>query len=93
MDAIRIGIIADYSPKNRYHVATQNSLLHAGDSLKLAVEPLWMDTDTLDNDAAEARLRSCDALFGGTSSPYRSMEGALRSIRFAREQGWPFIGT
>lgn len=90
---IRVGIIADYSPTNRYHIATNESLAHAAGALKLDVEPVWMDTDTLDNDSAENRLRQCHALWCGTSSPYRSMEGALRSIRFAREQGWPFIGT
>ena len=90
---LRVGIIADYSPTNRYHIATSESLMHAAGALGISAEPVWMDTDTLDNDSAEARLRTCDALWCGTSSPYRSMEGALRSIRFAREQGWPFIGT
>lgn len=92
-EKIQVGIIADYNPKNRYHIATQESLFHAANALGVTTEPLWLDTDTLDNDSAEAKLRRCDALWCGTSSPYRSMEGALRSIRFAREQGWPFIGT
>lgn len=90
---LQIGIIADYNPNNRYHVATQESLIHAADALRITAEPVWLDTDTLDNDSAAERLNQCDALWCGTSSPYRSMEGALRSIRFAREQGWPFIGT
>jgi len=93
MTPIRIGIIADFKATNKYHIATNDSIAHAMQATGIAAEPVWMDTDTLDNDSAEDRLRSCDALFCGTSSPYRSMEGALRSIRFAREQGWPFIGT
>ena len=91
--AIRIGIVADYDPKNKYHVATEQSVAHAADALGVTAESLWLDTDTLDNTAAEARLAECDAIWCGTSSPYRSMEGALRAIRFARERGWPFIGT
>jgi CTP synthase (UTP-ammonia lyase) len=27
------------------------------------------------------------------ASPYRSMDGALRAIRYARERGVPLVGT
>ena len=91
--AIRIGIVADYDPKNKYHVATEQSVAHAAEALGIAAESLWLDTDTLDNTAAESRLAECNAIWCGTGSPYRSVEGALRAIRFAREQDWPFIGT
>jgi CTP synthase (UTP-ammonia lyase) len=90
---IRIGIIADYNPKNKYHVATENSIAHSATSLNLSAQAIWFDTDSLDNASAEDRLATCDAIWCGTSSPYRSMDGALRAIRFAREQGWPFTGT
>ena len=90
---IRVGIVADYSPMNKYHVATEQSVAHAAQALGIAAESLWLDTDALDSDSAEARLAECDAIWCGTSSPYRSMEGALRAIRFAREKGWPFVGT
>src|SRR2546425_6350959 len=89
---IRIAIVADYNPKNKYHVATEQSVAHAAKALGVTAESVWMDTDSLDNDSAERRLSECDAIWAGTSSPYRSMEGALLAIKFAREQGWPFIG-
>ena len=89
----RIGIVADYNPKNKYHVATGQSVAHAATALGIAAECLWVDTDSLDDASVESRLANCDAIWCGTSSPYRSMEGALRAIRFARENGRPFIGT
>jgi CTP synthase (UTP-ammonia lyase) len=89
----RIGIVADYSPKNKYHVATEQSIAHAAEALGIEAEYQWLDTDSLDNASAETRLASFDAIWCGTSSPYRSMEGALKAIRFARENGWPFFGT
>jgi CTP synthase (UTP-ammonia lyase) len=91
--AIHIGIVADYDPRNKYHVATEQSVAHAAQALGITAESLWIDTDTIDNDLAEARLAECDAIWCGTSSPYRSMDGALRAIRFARERGVPFVGT
>ena len=90
---IRVGIVADYDAANKYHVATEASIVHAAEHAGLNAEVLWLDTDTLDNNDAEIRLRQCDAIWCGTSSPYRSMEGALRAIRFARERQWPFVGT
>jgi CTP synthase (UTP-ammonia lyase) len=89
----RIGIVADYNPKNKYHVATGQSVAHAAASLGIAAECLWLDTDSLDDASAESRLAAFDAIWCGTSSPYRSMDGALRAIRFARENGRPFVGT
>jgi CTP synthase (UTP-ammonia lyase) len=90
---VRIGIVADYKKENRYHIATNDSIAHAARSLNISAEPVWIDTDHLDGPDAEGRLTACDAIWCGTGSPFRSMEGALRAIRFAREQGWPFLGT
>ena len=90
---LRVGIVADYDPRNRYHLATEQSVAHTAEALEINVQSLWIDTDTLDNDSAETRLAECDAIWCGTSSPYRSMNGALRAIRFARERGVPFMGT
>jgi CTP synthase (UTP-ammonia lyase) len=91
--ALRVGIVADYDPGNKYHVATEQSVTHAADALEINVQSLWIDTDALDDHSAETRLAGCDAIWCGTSSPYRSMNGALRAIRFARERGVPFMGT
>ena len=93
MNPLQIGIIADYNPNSKYHLATDAALQHAASHLSLSVRSVWLDTDKLTEPDAKERLAQCDALFGGPGSPYRSMEGALLAIRFAREQGYPFIGT
>ena len=33
---LRIGIVADYDPKNKYHLATEQSVTHAAEALGLA---------------------------------------------------------
>jgi len=89
---LRIGIIGDYRPDFRPHQATQAALGHAADALQFAVTIKWLPTLTLAQDS-EMQLRRFDALWCAPGSPYQSMDGALRGIRFAREQGVPFIGT
>jgi CTP synthase (UTP-ammonia lyase) len=89
---LRIGIIGDYNPDFHPHQATNAALQHAAGQLHLAVASEWLPTPLLAQDA-DRRLRRFDALWCAPGSPYQSMAGALQGIRFAREQGWPFIGT
>ena len=90
---IRMGIVADHDPKSRYHAATTHSILHAAEALSIPAEPVWIETDSLDREEGAAQLQDCDGIWCGPGSPYKSMEGALRAIRFARENDRPFIGT
>jgi len=45
--------------------------------------------------AADAvrRLESFDGFWIAPGSPYRSLDGALRAIRWARERDWPLVAT
>jgi CTP synthase (UTP-ammonia lyase) len=64
----------------------------AADEMGCSIQPAWVGTDSLTRTAA-ARLEGFDALWCAPGSPYRSMDGALRAIRYARENGRPFLGT
>jgi CTP synthase (UTP-ammonia lyase) len=91
--SLRIGIIGDYDPNSRFHVATGAALQHAAGALSVPVDVAWLPTPSLAGGGEEAILQPFDALWCAPGSPYRSMEGALQAIRFARKQGRPFIGT
>ncbi len=87
MCPIKIGIIGDYNANNPTHVATTNGIQHAADALGEPIETIWLATDR------PQELENFQGLLGSPGSPYRSMEGALAGIRYARENGVPFIGT
>lgn len=89
---IKIGIIGDHDPGRPSHRATTNALRHSADALGAALEIQWLPTESLENHAEEI-LRGFDGIFCAPGSPYRSMQGALNAIRYARENGVPFIGT
>jgi CTP synthase (UTP-ammonia lyase) len=80
-----VGVVGDFNPRNHTHDATNEALAH------LNLAPEWVPTDAV-NDAA-ARLARYAGLWIAPASPYRSMEGALRAIRLARERGVPLVGT
>ena len=92
-NTLRVGIIGDYDPRNTTHTATNAALQHAAGALSLAVDCTWLPTPSLEDDGHVTVLSHFDALWCAPGSPYQSMNGALRAIRFAREQDWPFTGT
>ncbi len=85
---LHLALIGDYNPDVTAHQAIPVALQHAADALGLTVHVQWLDTD-----AMPATLHGFDGFWCVPASPYRDTDGALRAIRFAREQGRPFLGT
>src|SRR3989442_15811741 len=85
--ARRLGIIGDFNPANPTHVATNTGLQHASEALGVPVEVTWLHTDEHHD------LSAFDGLLCSPGSPYRSLDGALDAIRYARENKVPFLGT
>jgi CTP synthase (UTP-ammonia lyase) len=89
---IRIGLIGDFNPDVKAHIAIPRAVALAANALACDAETSWLATSLLEHDTEEL-LPAYDALWCVPASPYASMEGALSAIRFAREQGVPFLGT
>ena len=81
-----IGVVGDFNPGNRTHRFTNAALEHLG--LRFA----WVPTETVAG-GPEERLAAFDGVWIAPASPYRSMDGALAAIRYARERGVPLVGT
>lgn len=90
--AIRVGVIGEFDPEFPPHAATDAALRHAAAALGVEVEVRWLGTVELE-DLPLAELAGHDALWCAPGSPYRSIDGALRAIRLARESDMPFLGT
>jgi CTP synthase (UTP-ammonia lyase) len=85
-----IGLVGDYDAGVTAHQAIPRALALAAGALGARLESRWLPTETIDGDAV---LAPFDALWCVPASPYRSMAGALRAIRFARERPLSFLGT
>jgi CTP synthase (UTP-ammonia lyase) len=92
-DAVRIGILGDFNTEFRSHHATTESLQHAARKLGMKVESEWLPTPSLLEPDAEKKLESFDGLWASPGSPYKSFDGMLKGIEFARRRDWPFLGT
>ena len=86
---LRVGLIGDRDDNITAHRAIPRALALASARLARPIDTHWLATDSLP-DAGIARF---DALWCVPGSPYRDMEAVLRSIRVAREERIPFLGT
>ncbi len=91
MSPVRLALVGDYSPPVVAHDAIERSLrlLAARPGRPLVWH--WLGTDAIVD--APRQLAGYAGVWCVPASPYRSMDGALAAIRFAREAGRPFLGT
>ena len=86
----RIGLVGDYDAAVPAHQAIPRALALAATAADVSINYEWVPTEEI---TSPARLAGFDALWCVPASPYRNTEGALRAIRFARENRRPFLGT
>lgn len=89
---VRLGILGDYRSDFEPHPATRAALEHAAGALTIEVRAEWIGTPELET-LSESELSSYDGLWAAPGSPYQSLPGMLRAIRFARESRLPLLGT
>jgi len=92
-DAVRIGILGDFDPQSLTLPAVDKSLQHAAATLGIPVESQWLSTPSLLEAGALKLLESFDGIWAAPGSPYKSFDGMLKGIEFARRHDWPFLGT
>ncbi|MCX2544832.1 CTP synthase [Pseudomonas sp. COW5] len=88
--ALRIALIGDYDPQVTAHQAIPVAFGLAAEHIRRPVDFEWFATDRIHLDTP---LEGFDGFWCVPASPYKSEAGALRAIRFAREQQRPFLGT
>ena len=88
--ALRVGPVGDRDANVPAHQAIPIALRLAADSLGVPLAFEWIATQTIEDSSS---LHGFDGLWCVPASPYRSMDGALRANRFAREHSRAFLGT
>ena len=91
-NSIRIAIVGDFNPKNKTHRYTNEALIHSASTLNKEEIVEWIPTESLTGDVFR-KLTRFQAILCSPGSPYKSMDGALNAITYARTQGIPFLGT
>ncbi len=87
-----IGIVGD-ERGSKSQVAIGESIEHSNKALGLKTTYQWIDTTTLDNEDYANLLKRVHGIWSASGSPFKSLNGVLNSIRYAREIGIPHFGT
>ncbi len=86
-----IAVVGDYNPAVVAHQGINRTL-----TLAAKTEPSlswsWIHTNSLGHHPAE-RLTGFAGIWVVPASPYTNTDGAIGAVRFARENGVPFLGT
>ncbi|CAB4923038.1 unannotated protein [freshwater metagenome] len=92
-EPVRIALVGKYIQLEDAYKSVSESLRHSGAHAGARVEIDWVDSEELTDEAtALARLAQADGIlvpggFGG-----RGVEGKIRAVQVAREQGVPYLG-
>jgi len=87
-----VALIGDYDAGVVAHSTIPLALQLAGEEHEISISVSWLLTKGLSS-ISERSLAEYAGFWCVPGSPYQDMHGALRAIRFAREQGRPFLGT
>ncbi len=91
-DEVTIGIVGKYIDLPDAYLSVVESLRHAGPGA--GVKPIirWISADSVDGMLAESYLSDLDGILVPGGFGYRGVEGKIQAIRYARENGIPFLG-
>lgn len=89
---VRIALVGKYVSLPDAYLSVVEALKHAGYRWEAQIELQWVDSEEVTADNAAAILEGADGILvpGGFGS--RGLAGKLEAIRYAREQGVPFLG-
>jgi CTP synthase (UTP-ammonia lyase) len=85
--AIRIGLLGEFNQQQKAHQAIPRALAAASED---GLETTWISTDSVEKGVSLAEF---DGLWCVPGMPYRSADGAISAIHFARTRHLPFLGT
>jgi CTP synthase (UTP-ammonia lyase) len=87
---VRVALIGEQNQGVAAHRAIPMALEGAAKLAGVRLSAQWLSTETIGTAQA---LEGFDGIWCVPASPYRDMDGALRAIRYAREQQVAFLGT
>src|SRR5215471_14562562 len=85
--SIRVGLLGEFNGQQKAHQAIPKSLAAVSEG---GVETTWVSTDSVEKGDSLAEFHGLWCVPG---MPYRSADGAISAIRYARTSHLPFLGT
>jgi len=88
---VRIAMVGKYVDLTESYKSLTEALIHAGIHTESRVQVEYLDSEVIERDGVGA-LDGFDAILVPGGFGKRGVEGKIRAIRHAREQGIPYLG-
>jgi len=88
---VHIAMVGKYVDLTESYKSLSEALIHAGLHKRARVHVHYIDSETLESDGVAA-LNRMDAILVPGGFGKRGVEGKISAVRFAREQGIPYLG-
>jgi CTP synthase len=91
-DPVTIAIVGKYVNLHDAYLSVMEALAHGGFAHGAAVDLRWIASDELASGSASEVFAGVDGVLVPGGFGIRGIEGKIEAIRYAREQGVPFLG-
>jgi len=91
-DPVHIAIVGKYVNLRDAYLSVMEALKHGGFHHGAAIEITWLASDDLAENGGMEALAEMDGILVPGGFGVRGVEGKVDAIRYAREQGVPFLG-
>lgn len=89
--SVRVGVVGKYVHLKDTYKSLHEALVHGGLENEVTIEFKYIDSELIDG-ASPTVLQDLDAILVPGGFGDRGIEGKIRAIRYARENGIPFFG-
>ena len=89
--SVRIAMVGKYVELAESYKSLSEALVHAGIHTGTKVEIRYVDSEEIES-AGPGRLEGADAVLVPGGFGKRGIEGKIRAVRYARENGVPYLG-
>nr|VFJ96134.1 MAG: CTP synthase [Candidatus Kentron sp. LFY]VFJ98261.1 MAG: CTP synthase [Candidatus Kentron sp. LFY]VFK23589.1 MAG: CTP synthase [Candidatus Kentron sp. LFY] len=88
---VRIAMVGKYMNLTESYKSLSEALIHAGIHTRTRVRIIYVDSEELERTGTD-RLADTDAILVPGGFGKRGIEGKITAVRFARENGVPYLG-
>jgi len=89
---VTIGIVGKYVDLPDAYLSVVEALRHAGRTSSVKVDVRWVPAEDVDGLLVDSYLDGLDGVLVPGGFGIRGVEGKIQAIRYARENGIPFLG-
>ena len=91
-ESVTIALVGKYVQLKDAYLSVREALRHAALAHGLDANILWIDSEDLEKEGAEAVLRDVRGIVVPGGFGYRGIEGKIKAARYARVNSVPYLG-